>query len=274
LPIADCRFEEGERLIRSNRQSAKQGNWQSAIGNDLMENLFKDIRYGVRGLLRRKGFALIAVLTLALGIGANTAIFTLVNAVMLKKLPVEKPEELVLFSDQTSEGTSIEDSPRTGQWHRFSYASYEYFREHNQSFQELTALRSGESRLSVRQTDSQANAAARASAHLVTGNYFSMLGVRAMRGRVLTSDDDKPSAPPAAVISYRYWQKELNSDPSIVGKNLILNGTNFTVVGVTPPEFFGERVRRAPDFWLPLSFHPQIEMRESFLTTKKPTGCC
>jgi len=234
-----------------------------------MENLFKDIRYGVRGLLRRKGFALIAVLTLALGIGANTAIFTLVNAVMLKKLPVEKPEELVLFSDQTSEGTSIEDSPRTGQWHRFSYASYEYFRDHNQSFQELTALRSGESRLSVRQTDSQANAAARASAHLVTGNYFSMLGVRAMRGRLLTPEDDKPSAPPAAVISYRFWQKELNSDPSIVGKNLILNGTNFTVVGVTPPEFFGERVRRAPDFWLPLSFHPQIEMRESFLTNKE-----
>jgi predicted permease len=235
----------------------------------MMETLFKDIRYGVRGLFKRKGFALIAVLTLALGIGANTAIFTLVNAVMLKSLPVEKPEELVLFSDTTGEGTSLEDSPRSGQWIRFSYASYEYFRDHNQSFQDLAALRSGESRLSVRQTDSQANAAVRASGHLVSGNYFSVLGVRALRGRVLTPEDDKTGAQPAAVISYRYWEQELNSDPSIVGKSIIINNTNFTVVGVTPPEFFGERVRRPPDFWLPLSFHQQIELRPSYLTNKE-----
>ncbi|HSE19706.1 MAG TPA: ABC transporter permease [Pyrinomonadaceae bacterium] len=234
-----------------------------------METLIKDLKYGLRGLLKRKGFALIAVLTLALGIGANTAIFTLVNAVMLKSLPVQQPEELVLFSDMSSEGTSIDDGPRAGQWHRFSYASYEYFRDHNQSFQEIAALRSGESRLSVRQTDSQANAAAPASGHLVTGNYFSLLGVRAIRGRVLTPEDDKPSAAPAAVISHRYWEQELNSDPAIVGKNLIINGSNFTVVGVMPSEFFGERVRRPPDFWLPLSFHPQIELRESFLTNKQ-----
>jgi len=234
-----------------------------------METLFKDIRYGLRGLLKRKAFAAIAVLTLALGIGANTAIFTLVNAVMLKSLPVQKPEELVLFSDATGEGTSLEDSPRTGQWERFSYASYEYFRDHNQSFQDIVALRSGESPLSVRQTDAQANAAVRARGHLVTGNYFSVLGVRAMRGRVLTPEDDKPGAAPATVISHSYWEKELNSDPSVVGKSLIINGTNFTVVGVTPPEFFGVRVRRPPDFWLPLSFHPQVELRPSFLTDKE-----
>ena len=234
-----------------------------------METLFKDIRYGFRGLLKRKAFAAIAVLTLALGIGANTAIFTLVNAVMLKSLPVQKPEELVLFSDATSEGTSLEDSPRTGEWERFSYASYEYLRDHNQSFQEIAALRSGESPLSVRQTDAQANAAVRAQGHLVTGNYFSVLGVRAMRGRVLTLEDDKPGAAPATVISHRYWEKELNSDPSVVGKSFIINGTNFTVVGITPPEFFGVRVRRPPDFWLPLSFHPQIELRPSFLTDKQ-----
>ncbi len=234
-----------------------------------MEILFKDIRYGIRGLLKRKAFAAIAVLTLALGIGANTAIFTLVNAVMLKSLPVQKPEELVLFSDATNEGTSLEDSPRTGQWHRFSYASYEYFRDHNQSFQEIAALRSGESPLSVRRTDAQANAAARARGHLVTGNYFSVLGVHARLGRVLTPEDDKPDATPAAVISHSYWEKELNSDPSVVGKSFIINGTNFTLVGVTPPEFFGVRVRRPPDFWLPLSLHPQVELRPSFLTNKE-----
>ena len=234
-----------------------------------MENLLKDLRYGLRGLLKRKGFAAVAVLTLALGIGANTAIFTLVNAVMLKSLPVEKPEELVLFSDTTGEGTSLEDSPRTGKWQRFSYASYEHLRNHNQSFQGITAIRSGTSRLSVRQTDSQASAAARAQGHLVSGNYFSVLGTRAMRGRVLTPDDDKPNAQPAAVISHRYWEQELNSDPATVGKSFIINNTNFTVVGIMPQEFFGERVRRPPDFWLPLSFHPQIELRNSFLEDKQ-----
>jgi len=231
-----------------------------------MDQLFKDIRYGFRGLLKRKGFALVAVLTLALGIGANTAIFTLVNAVMLKSLPVYKPEELVLFSDTTGEGTSIEDSPRTGAWQRFSYSSYEHLRSHNQSFQDVVAVRSGESRLSVRQTDAQAAAAVRAQGHLVSGNYFSLLGVRAMRGRVLTPEDDKPNAQPAAVISHRYWEQQLNSDPNIVGKSFIINGTNFTVAGVTPREFYGVRVRRPPDFWLPLSFQPQIELRDSFLT--------
>ncbi len=231
----------------------------------MMENLFKDLRYGLRGLFKRKAFAAIAVLTLALGIGANTAIFTLVNAVLLKSLPVSNPQELVLFSDMTGEGTSVEDTPRTGEWPRFSYASYKYFRDHNDSFQDLAALRSGTSRLSVRQVDSQANAAVRASGQLVSGNYFSLLGVKAMRGRVLTPDDDKPNAEPAAVVSHRYWQQEMNSDSSIVGKKLVINGKNFTVAGVTPPEFFGERVRRPPDFWLPLSFHPQIELRPSFL---------
>ena len=232
-----------------------------------MENLIKDVRYGLRGLLKRKGFAAIAVLTLALGIGANTAIFTLVNAVMLKSLPVQKPEELVLFTDVTGEGTSVEDNPRVGKWDRFSFASYEYFRNHNQSFQDLAAMRSGTSRLSVLRPDSAA--AARAAGQLVSGNYFSVLGVRAARGRVLTNDDDKSGAQPAAVISHRYWEQELNSDAGVVGKNFIINGTNFTIVGVTPKEFFGERVRRPPDFWVPLAFQPQVELRESYLTNNQ-----
>jgi predicted permease len=230
-----------------------------------METLLKDIRYGFRGLIKRKGFAAIAVLTLALGIGANTAIFTLVNAVMLKSLPVQQPEQLVLFSDTTGEGTSYEDSPRTGEWKRFSYASYVYFRDHNQSFQDIAALRSGTSRLSVRRVETQGAAATRASGQLVSGNYFSVLGVGAARGRVLTPEDDKANAQPAAVMSHRYWEQTLNSDPSVVGQTFVINGTNFTVVGITPKEFFGERVRRPPDFWLPLTLHPQIELRKSFL---------
>ncbi|HKR12939.1 MAG TPA: ABC transporter permease [Pyrinomonadaceae bacterium] len=234
-----------------------------------MENLLKDLRYGFRGLLKRKGFALIAVLTLALGIGANTAIFTLVNAVMLKALPVSNPQELVLFTDVTGEGTSMQDSPPTGKWDRYSYASYKYLRDHNDSFQDLTAVRSGTSRLSVRQTDAEANAAVRSSGQLVSGNYFSLLGVRAARGRTLTPDDDKPNAEPVAVISNRYWETQLNSDAAVVGKRFIINGTNFTIAGVMPREFFGERVRRPPDFWIPLVFQPQIELRDSLLENQQ-----
>ena len=230
-----------------------------------METLLQDIRYGIRTLLKRPWFAVIAITTLALGIGANTAIFTLVNAVMLKTLPVNKPEELVLFTEATNEGTSVDDAPRTGRWNRFSSASYEYFRNHNQSFQDIAAIRSGDSPLSVRKTGSQSGEPAqRAAAQLVSGNYFSVLGVTAMRGRALTPNDDVRSAPPVAVISHKFWREQLNGDAEIVGKNFTLNGTNVTVVGVMPVEFFGERMRRPPDFWVPLSFQPQIELRDSF----------
>src|ERR1700730_5684870 len=232
-----------------------------------MDTLFQDIRYGLRGLLKRPAFTIVALVILALGIGANTAIFTLINAVLLKPLPVSHPEELVLFDDSSGEGTTTSDGdPRTGQWQRFSYSAYRYFREHDPSFQELSAFRTGESRVSVRRTDSPAGEAAqRASGHLVSGNYFAVMGVNALQGRVLTNDDDNPSAHPAAVVSNAYWTQKLSSDTQAVGKNILLNGTAFTIVGVMPPGFFGERVRRAPDFWLPLAFQPQIELRKSYL---------
>lgn len=231
-----------------------------------MDHLLKDLRYGLRGLRKRPGFSFVAIITLALGIGANTAIFTLVNAVLLKSLPVSRPDKLVLFTDQAGEGTSMEDTPSTGQWRRYSYASYKYLRDHNQSFEDLMAFRSGESRLSVRKTGAESNAPAqRGWGHLVAGNYFSVLGVSAMKGRVLSPSDDSPSAPPAAVLSNTYWQRQLNGDPDVVGKDLVINGTTFTVVGVASPEFFGVRVRRPPDMWLPLSFHPKIELTRSYL---------
>src|SRR3984893_9340950 len=131
-----------------------------------MDSLLQDIRYGMRGLLKRPAFTVVAMIILALGIGANTAIFTLINAVILKPLPVSKPEELVLFDDLPNEGTTDGD-PMTGQWHRFSYHAYQYFREHDRSFQELSAFRSGESRVSVRRPNAQpGEPAQRASGHL------------------------------------------------------------------------------------------------------------
>ncbi|HEV7747774.1 MAG TPA: ABC transporter permease [Pyrinomonadaceae bacterium] len=233
----------------------------------MFDSLWKDIRYSWRGLLKRPAFTIVALVILALGIGANTAIFTLLNAVVLKKLPVSKPEELVLFYDQANEGTSTRDDGDipSGRTERFSYAAYRYFREHDTTYRELSGFRSGETRVSVRRPEAPGEAAERAYGHLVSGNYFSVLGVNAMRGRVLTNEDDAPGAPPAALVSSGYWQQKLNSDPQIVGKNILLNNTAFTIVGVMPKEFFGVRVRRAPDFWVPLAFQPQIELRASYL---------
>jgi predicted permease len=235
-----------------------------------MENLWQDIRYGLRGLLKRPAFTAVALIILALGIGANTAIFTLINAVVLKPLPVSKPEELVVFNDAPGEGTSTynDDDIPPGRRDRYSYQIYRYLREHDPSFQELSAFRSGESRVSVRRSNAPGEAAQRASGHLVSGNYFAVLGVNALQGRVLTNEDDSPAAPPTAVISHNYWQQKLSGDPQIVGKNILLNGTAFTIVGIMPPRFFGIRVRRSPDFWLPLVFQPQIELRKSYLEDK------
>jgi predicted permease len=232
------------------------------FGGAAMDGLLKDVRYAFRSLVKRPGFSLIAILTLALGIGANTAIFTLLNAVVFKSLPVPAPQELVFFNDTPSEGTSQGDPP-TGQWQRFSYANYQYFRDHDQSFQGLSAFRSGEAALGVRSDSQAGDAAQRARGHLVSGNYFSVLGVNAMLGRVLSAEDDKPGASPAAVMSHGYWSQQWKSDPSIVNKQIVVNGTSFTVVGVMPPKFFGVRVRRSPDLWLPLAFQPQIELRPS-----------
>jgi predicted permease len=229
-----------------------------------MESLFSDIRYAFRGILKRPGFMAIAAITLSLGIGANTAIFTLVNAVTLKSLPVTRPQELVVFHDGSDEGTSNGD-PSSGEWRRFSYDSYQYFVEHDQSYQGLSAFRSGESRVSVMRSQTESGEAQRATSHLVSGNYFAVLGVNALLGRTLTPDDDKAGAPPVVVMSYGYWKEQWGGDPQIINREILVNGKSFTVIGVTPPEFFGIRVRRAPDLWVPLVFHPEIEMRESYL---------
>ncbi len=233
---------------------------------NIMRDLWQDIHFGLRMLRKNLVFTFVAVLSLALGIGANTAIFTLINAVLLKSLPVSEPDRLVLFADTNSEGTSLGDPP-TGEWQLFSHALYERFRDHNESFQGLCAFRSGENWLSVRMEGvPPGDAAAQAVGHLVSGNYFEVLGVKVTMGRVFVSDDDAPGARAVAVISHKYWKERCGSDPQILGKGVILNGTPFTIVGVTPPEFFGERVRRAPDFWMPLVFQPQIELRDSYLT--------
>jgi predicted permease len=231
-----------------------------------LETAWQDAQYGVRLLRKNPGFTAVAVLTIALGIGANTAIFTLFDALLLESLPVREPSQLVLFSDATDEGTYSNSSPPIGQWGRFTTDAYEFLNTQPLPFESLCAIRSGTATVSVRMPGQREGAQSeRAVAQLVSGNYFATMGVDAALGRTLTDDDNRTNSQPVAVVSNGYWRQSLNADPSVVGQVTILNGLPVTIAGVAPPEFFGERVRRSPDFWLPFVFQPEIELRESYL---------
>jgi predicted permease len=228
-----------------------------------LETLWQDLRYAGRMLHKTPAFAAVVIVTLALGIGANTAIFTLIDAVMLQNLPVKNPGELVLFYDGIDSGVNTGDGFPGD---IFSYPSWEYFRDHNESFRSLCAFRQKSDRLVMHLAgSSDSGPKEQADGHLVSGSYFAVLGVQAAIGRVLTAQDDVLAAPHVAVISYNFWRRRFNLDNSVIGKPVDLNGTVFTIVGVAPQEFFGERVSSPPDFWLPLSTQPQVLQRESWL---------
>ena len=230
-----------------------------------IESLVQDVRYGLRQLRRSPGFTAVAVLTLALGIGANTAIFTLVNALLLRSLPVEKPDELVLLGHGLDRG--VVGEAQRGSWELFSYAFYQHLRDDNRVFQDACAFQSFEEGESVR----AGNTVTSAPGRLVSGNYFSVLGVRPFLGRMLTPEDDTAEAAPAAVISYRFWSKQFSEDATALGKTLTVNGVAFTIVGVAPPGFFGETLQSdPPEMWLPLSTQPQVMQQESLLTPQGP----
>ena len=230
-----------------------------------MSVLWQDLKYGARMLRKKPGFTAIGVLTLALGIGANTAIFSAMDGILHRALPLYEPERLVLFDDHPSEGTSKGD-PAEGVWQLFSFASYRHFAEHLQSFDGLAAFRSGETRLNLgAESGAGGGTDQLASGQLVSGGFFSVLGVQAALGRALTAEDDVEGAPGAAVVSHGYWKQRLAGDRGALGRVVRLNGAPFTIVGVMPETFFGVRVRRSPDFWLPLHLQPQVEQRQSYL---------
>jgi predicted permease len=213
-------------------------------------HLANDIRYAFRQLHRSPGFAITAVLTLALGIGATTAIFSLIYITMLKPLPVKAPAELYKVG---RESTCCAASELLGDWSMFSNELYETLRDHTQGFQgTLAAFQAGQTPLLVhRQGDPQASMALLGK--LVSGNYFSVLGVPTAMGRGLTPADDRVGAPPVAVISDRMWQRRFGRDPHIVGETLMMNGTASTIVGVTASGFVGETINAdMPELWIPL----------------------
>jgi predicted permease len=230
-----------------------------------MHTLIQDLRYGLRMLARTPGFTAVAVAVLALGIGANTAIFTLIDGAMLRTLPIQHPEQLVLFDDDIGSGV-VTGQSWGGYFSYFSHPFFEFLREHHQSFQSLCAVEHGKEGLWARvEGTAYSEPLQPVGGELVSGTYFKVLGVNAIVGRTLTIDDDTPSAHPAAVISYAYWKKQFHKDPNVPGKVLDVNGAPYTIVGVTPSEFFGERVGPPPDLWLPLVAQPRVMRRESWL---------
>ncbi|MHB8610182.1 MAG: ABC transporter permease [Candidatus Acidiferrales bacterium] len=221
-----------------------------------MQNLPGNFRYALRQFRMSPVFTAAAVLTLALGIGGTTAIFTLIHAVMLRSLPVSDPGRLYRVGE--GDDCCVEGGPQD-QWGMFSFALYERLRTETPEFEEVTAFQAGRGRLSVRRQGVESTARPLGSEY-VTGDYFSTLGVRAFGGRVFTPDDDTPSAPPVAVLSHRVWQTTYAADPSVVGSTLVVEGHPFTVVGVAPPGFFGETLQSdPPDIWLPLQQEPMMD---------------
>jgi len=225
-----------------------------------MDTLLKDIRYGFRSLLKRPGFTAVVVITLALGIGANTAIFTVVDAVMLRELPVKNPQQLVFLSNPDRHG--VNGGQETGNRFLFSYHEFEWLRDHNQVFSGLFAVQSAVSAQPVSvEGANQSGETEHARVSAVSGAYFSNLGVNPVRGQTFTEEIDKAKgANPVAVISYGYWKNRFAFDSAIVGRKIRVRKTSFEIIGVTPPEFSGETVGNAPDLWVPLIMQTEVPM--------------
>ncbi len=220
--------------------------------------MLQDLRYGLRILLKKPGFTLIAVLSLAFGIGANTAIFSLLDAVLVRNLPVPHPEKLVLFGNGKDQGGSNSFPDKSTDL--FSYAFYRRAEERHDLFSGVASVLSltwtVHGFVNANQAGSEIE---KMEVQLVSGNYFPVLGVNASLGRVLTeTDDQNPGGHPVAVVSYAWWQRRFGGDPSAIGKTITIDDIAYSIVGVAPKEFFGTTVGTAPDLWVPLAMEEQL----------------
>jgi predicted permease len=231
---------------------------RDARGLNLLDSLLQDIRYGLRMLGKNPGFTAVAVLTLALGIGANTAIFTVINAVMLRALPVQHPEQLVAVGNPAHVHAFGSGTPRTD---IFSFPLYREVRDNNSVFSSVLASSNlSNPRITIER------GAEDIRARLVSENYFQTLGVSPLLGQTFSPDQARiPGADPVLVISYRYWQTRFAADPAIIGRKVRLNNYPFTIIGVAPPGFFGEVVGDRPDVWAPMMMQPQLMPSRGFL---------
>jgi predicted permease len=232
-----------------------------------MQHLVGGLRYALRQFRQSPVFTAAAVLTLALGIGGTTAIFTLIHAVMLRSLPVSDPSRLYRVGD--GDDCCVEGGPQD-RWGMFSFPLYERLKANVPEFEQVTAFQAGRWRVSVRREGIDV-AARPLRSEYVTGSYFTTFGIGAFGGRVFTEDDDTPSAAPVAVLSHHAWQGTYGSDPSVVGSTFVIEGHPFTIVGVAPPGFFGDTLESdPPDIWLPLQQEPMINGATALL--RQPVG--
>jgi len=211
-----------------------------------VDTLLRDIRHAIRRLAAQPGFAIVAVLSLALGIGANTAIFSLINSVLLSMLPVRDPQSLVILTDPASNGVTI--GRTSGEREELTYSEFRQLRNQSTVFSALMACQIEPEPVPVRVDGSEAEEAV---VQMVSSEYFSTLGVPALLGRTLSADDD-PAAP-NAVISYAYWQRRFGRRPDVLGTKIAIRQGVFLIIGVAPASFFGETIGQRPDAWVPLS---------------------
>jgi len=227
-----------------------------------MRNLFSDIRYSLRVLRQTPVFTLTAVLTLALGLGGTTAIFSLIHAVTLRSLPVANPESLYRIGDGND--CCVASGPQD-RWGLYSFSLFEKLKAALPEFEQVAAFQGGGWRLSVRRA-SVDRLSRPLRSEFVTGNYFSTFGIRSFGGRLISEVDDRSAAPPVAVLSYRAWQSLYAGDPSVVGSSYIIEGHPFTIIGISPPGFYGETLRSdPPDIWLPLQQEPLLRGQGTLL---------
>jgi predicted permease len=222
-----------------------------------------DLKLALRQFRKSPGFAATVILTISLGIGANVAIFTLLHAILLKSLPVANPASLYRIGDRDDAGQNGGFVNDDGDFDLFSYDLYRHFQNSTPEFEQLAAFQSGHNTMSVR----AGTAAAKAEiAEYVSGNYFSTFGLGAYAGRMLQPSDDLPGAAPVAVLSYQAWQVAHAGDPNVIGATFYIQNQPFTIVGVSPPGFFGDRIDSDPPaLWLPLSNEPVIARETSIL---------
>ena len=221
-----------------------------------MQIFLRDLRYGARKLLKTPGATLIAIMTLALGIGANTAIFSLIDAVLLRMLPVNAPQQLVFLSNPNRHG--VNGGQESGDRRLFAYHEFEWLRDHNQVFSGIFAV---DSRIITRSVSieggtggNRADETTPATISRVSGSYFQVLGVSALLGRTFIEEIEiAKNAGPVAVMSYSYWKNRLGRDPNVIGRKLRIDQTTFDIIGIMPPGFFGETVGEAPGIWVPLT---------------------
>ena len=223
--------------------------------------MLSTLRYTLRQFRLSPVFTLAAILTLALGIGGTTAIFTLINAVMLRSLPVSDPQ--LLYRIGSGDLCCGIGGPQD-KWGLFSFPFYRRLAASSPEFEQVTAFQAGWSQLNVRRQG--ASAGTPLTSEYVTGNYFTTLGVRAYGGRLVTPEDDTPTSAPAAVLSHRAWQTAFGSDPTVVGSTFTIEGHPFTIVGVTPPGFFGDTLNAdPPDIWIPVQQEPAMDGKGGFV---------